>query len=71
MDWVAALFSLIGATLIANRKWYGFIVAILSNASWITYGSMVGSFPLQAESVAYFFINLYGIYFWKIKNARL
>lgn len=68
MDWAAASLSICGAYLIANKKWYGFVIAILSNFAWITFGYLSGSLALQLESIIYFCINLYGIYFWKIKS---
>lgn len=71
MDWIAASFSITGAYLIANKKWYGFLIAILSNFSWITFGYLTGSFALQLESIIYFCINLYGIYYWKIKSNSI
>lgn len=68
VDWIAACFSIMGAYLIANKRWYGFVIAILSNFSWVTFGYLTGSLALQIESIIYFCINLYGIYFWKIKS---
>ena len=64
-DWVGTALALFAVYLLAEKKWYGFLIAITSNFIWGVFGILSQSMGTIVCQVGFFIINCYGIYRWK------
>ena len=67
LEWLGCASGLLGAALLAinyRRSGYGFVAFLFSNACWIGYGTLTGSWGLVTMQLGFTVTSLVGIYRW-------
>ena len=62
--------NVLGNFLLARKSIHGWIIRIVSILLWGVYAVGAASGPQLVNSILFFFINLYGLYFWKKKAGH-
>lgn len=57
--------NVLGNVLLARKHISGWLVRLVSIVLWGIYGSKITSWPMVANAVTFFCINLYGFWNWR------
>lgn len=67
MDWIAALFELIGKFLVGDKNKWGFISSAVCNFFWIIVSLQTKLWGLTAVVIICFAMNLWNFFKWSKK----
>ncbi|OJY56632.1 MAG: hypothetical protein BGP19_04600 [Thiobacillus sp. 0-1251] len=68
-EWAGAFLGLAGAALLAlnvRASRFGWLLFLLSNGAWITYGIKVGAHGLVVMQIGFTLTSLMGVYRWLV-----
>ena len=69
LEWIGAVGGAAGALLLAfNNRWsgYGFVLFLVSNAAWMTYGVMTHTFGMVTMQIVCTGTSLLGVWRWLV-----
>lgn len=69
LEWIGAFGGATGALLLAfNNRWsgYRFVLFLVSNAAWITYGTMTHTFGMVTMQLVCTGTSLLGVWRWLV-----
>jgi len=69
LEWIGAIGGAAGALLLAfNNRWsgYGFVLFLVSNAAWMTYGVKTNNLGLVTMQIVCTGTSLLGVWRWLV-----
>lgn len=69
LEWIGAIGGAAGALVLAfNNRWsgYGFVLFLVSNAAWMTYGIMTHTYGMVTMQIACTGTSLLGVWRWLV-----
>ncbi|MEZ5306281.1 MAG: nicotinamide mononucleotide transporter [Pyrinomonadaceae bacterium] len=70
IDWLATACGLAGVYLLGNRSKLGFVVFMISSASWITFGFLTNSLAVILGSSTFLLLHFRGWLNWRKEEAK-
>ena len=69
-DWAAMVFTFTSLYLLGNKSRTGFLMGIIANIFWFTYGYLTGSAANMFCSSVVIYLQARGWFSWAKKDAR-
>ena len=69
LDWIAAVFALVGVYVIGHRNKYGFLICMVSGLLWCIVAAHTRVYGLYLEVLPLFAVNLHNFNKWR-KDER-
>ena len=68
ISWAASILALLGVWLNIHKNALCFPLWAVSNATWVWVDLCHGIYSQAALQTVYFFLSLYGIWMWRVKD---
>ena len=65
LDWIATCFTFGSMHYVGERNRIGFLLGIIGNVIWISFGILAGSWGVIVGNIVLFGLNLKGYLRWK------
>lgn len=63
--YIVSILSILGSWIVIKKNRYGFIIWMITNASWIVYDVYKTAYPQAVLMIVYFVMSLWGFITWK------